>query len=221
MRRMYSEQELTKVIGDVIDSKIEDGSFDESIADYIDEYLVEHPVDITALVGKDVSLKTLTSTGDVSVGEDLAVVGNITGGSIIENMSGYTGAISSSLNANITLNLDYAGIVKNGNKLSLALAGSITRTDSVSGSEIFRFQIPSNVASKLYPMAIAGVQGLSFFGVYYASNYNAGIPSLPARLTKGNNEIIVEFYGLNTLVQDTEYLFRIEQTFLLSDSLVS
>lgn len=54
MRRMYSEQELTNIIKEVFDAEVESGVFDESIADYVDAYLVEHPVDITALEGQTI-----------------------------------------------------------------------------------------------------------------------------------------------------------------------
>ena len=56
---MYSEQELTKIIKEVseayIDELIEGGEFDQAIADYVDAYLVEHPVDITALEGQTIN----------------------------------------------------------------------------------------------------------------------------------------------------------------------
>ena len=64
MRRMYSEQELTKVIKAVFEAELESGALDESIADYVDAYLVEHPVDVTALEGQDVECASVTTTGD-------------------------------------------------------------------------------------------------------------------------------------------------------------
>ena len=66
MRRMYSEQELTRVIKAVFDEEIESGALDQSIADYVDAYLVEHPVDITALEGQDIAPKDINATGDIS-----------------------------------------------------------------------------------------------------------------------------------------------------------
>lgn len=62
MRRMYSEQELSKIIKEVFDAEVASGEFDETIADYVDAYLVEHPVDITALEGQDVEVKSLEAT---------------------------------------------------------------------------------------------------------------------------------------------------------------
>ena len=67
---MYSEQELTKIIKEVseayIDELIEDGIFDEDIADYVDAYLVEHPVDITALEGQTIAPAQVNATTGVS-----------------------------------------------------------------------------------------------------------------------------------------------------------
>ena len=48
MRRMYSEQELTKIIKEVseayIDELIEDGVFDDKIVDAVNDYLDENPI---------------------------------------------------------------------------------------------------------------------------------------------------------------------------------
>lgn len=66
MRRMYSEQELTKIIGEVFDAKIEAGAFDDSISDAVDAYLVEHPVDITALEGKTIAPAVVNATTSIS-----------------------------------------------------------------------------------------------------------------------------------------------------------
>ena len=87
MRRMYSEKELTTIINQVVGEYIEADALDESIADAVDDYLTEHPVDITALEGQDISLATLTSTGDVDVGGDLDVSGSVSGAEIIEKLS--------------------------------------------------------------------------------------------------------------------------------------
>ena len=63
---MYSEQELTQVINEVIAGKIEDGAFDEAIADAVDDYLTEHPVDITALEGKTIAPAIVNATTSIS-----------------------------------------------------------------------------------------------------------------------------------------------------------
>ena len=70
MRRMYSEQELTKIVKEVseayIDELIEGGEFDQAIADYVDAYLVEHPVDITALEGQTIAPAVVNASTSMS-----------------------------------------------------------------------------------------------------------------------------------------------------------
>ena len=55
MRRMYSEQELTNVIKKVFEEELESGALDELVSDAVDAYLVEHPVDVTALEGQTIN----------------------------------------------------------------------------------------------------------------------------------------------------------------------
>ena len=55
MRRMYSEQELTKVIKEVFEAELASGALDEQVSDAVDAYLLENPVDITALEGKTIN----------------------------------------------------------------------------------------------------------------------------------------------------------------------
>ena len=162
------------------------------------------------LTGKDIAPKDINSSG------------SITGNSIIENMSGYSASISGSRGTGLTLNVDYCGVVKNGNKLTLALAGSITRTTGgATASLIVDFGIPSAIGTKLYPMSISGVDGLSFKELYLASAYNSGV-KITTRLNKtSNTNIGLEFYNMSNMVEETEYIFRFEETFLLSDSLIT
>lgn len=66
MRRMYSEQELTRIIGEVFDQKLESGALDSSISDAVDAYLVEHPVDITALEGQTIAPAVVNASTSIS-----------------------------------------------------------------------------------------------------------------------------------------------------------
>ena len=66
MRRMYSEQELTNVIKKVFEEELESGALDELVSDAVDAYLVENPVDITALEGQDIAPKDINATGDIT-----------------------------------------------------------------------------------------------------------------------------------------------------------
>ena len=211
MRRMYSEQELTQVINEVISSKIEAGAFDEVIADAVDDYLVEHPVDVTALNGQTITPAVVNATTSMSAPA-------ITGDSIIENMSGYS--FTPSTAANITTEVIYAGAVKNGNKLTLALAVNVTASTTLTGTKpIGVFTVPVAIASKLIPSQV----GLYYFldnrilGAF--DSYQSAVECL-GYIDKSDNSL---GFGIkvDNLVAETKYFIRYEATFLLSDSLAS
>ena len=203
MRRMYSEQELSKIIKEVFDAEVADGEFDETIADYVDAYLVEHPVDITALEGQDVELNSLDATG------------LITGGEIVEKMSGYAFAQSWT-----GLVLTYVGVVKNGNKVTFVIAGQFdgeTGVEAYGTKTIGSFAIPSSVGSKLYPDSdtrLAYIKTITFTSIYN----NAEIVVYIGK----NNDTNISFYFAtkDAIASDYAGKFRIEATFLLSDNLV-
>ena len=209
---MYSEQELTKVIKAVFDQEIESGALDESIAEYVDAYLVEHPVDVTALEGQDVELNSLDATG------------LITGGEIVEKMSGYSAGLGSK--EGLTINPIYCGIVKTGNKITLCFACEITRTDTVTGDNavILGITIPSAIGSKLYPSTIGGYSALSCGKAQFTADTRSFI-DVSYRIGKPNDSAInialSNMTVVNTLVANTTYYARFEATFLLSDSLIS
>ena len=104
MRRMYSEKELSVLVYQAVGQYIEDGALDESIADAVDAYLVENPVDITALEGQTIAPAVVNATTSISAP------------SIIESMSGYSYTKGNEIE-NLTREFVYAGIVKNGKKL--------------------------------------------------------------------------------------------------------
>ena len=66
MRRMYSVKELTTLIKEVFDAELESGALDSKIADAVDAYLVEHPVDITALEGQTIAPAVVNATTSMS-----------------------------------------------------------------------------------------------------------------------------------------------------------
>ena len=205
MRRMYSVKELSEIISAVIDEKIEGGSFDEVIAGAVDDYLEEHPVDITALEGLDISVGSLDADGLV------------TGAEIIEKMSGYSFQPHADISTN-GITLTYVGVCKNGNKVTFVIAGSFDSTKTPPTSTYLgTFTIPSAVGSKLYPMtgtyvdlknvillksASSNVEKV--FGMY--KNTDTSFGSLAIGLDAG-------FDG------SSSYVFRYEATFLLSDNL--
>ena len=210
MRRMYSEQELTKIIHDVVGNYIEDGAFDESIASAVDAYLVEHPVDITALEGKDVELNSLDATGLV------------TGGEIVEKMSGYS--FSPVEKENISNNISYAGVVKNGNKLTMTIVGQLTRSGDVTGNNthLGDFTLPNDIAQKLVPHTIGtSTNALRVIGVSVSTNSFSIFRTLAVGLYKvSTNQVHFIIYGLGDLVLNTIYDYTAEVTFLLSENLI-
>ena len=201
---MYSEQELTKIIGDVFDQKIEAGAFNESIADAVDAYLVEHPVDITALEGQDIAPKDISATG------------NITAPSIIETMSGYSFTPATS-DAKTTLELIYAGIVKNGDKLTLVVAANVTKISSDYRS-LGTFIVPSTVYAKLYTVTVGGYQYLSIANLQSVNDSFADEDCRYACEKPGSNIIAIKLD--TSKMSTTKTYIRIEQTFLLSDNLI-
>lgn len=163
--------------------------------------------------------------GDISIGGDLSVTGDIagadiTGDSIIENMSGYSFELIE--NTGITIEGVYAGCVKNGNKLTFVLAVNLTRTDTVDADvQIGAFAVPDDVWSKLYPTQIGGYPFLdvkSIFAFVSESSYK----ELTSYIMKASDKIRfnVNKSPINSLVLNTKYYYRYEATFLLSENLI-
>ena len=204
MRRMYSEQELTNVIKKVFEEELESGALDENVSDAVDAYLVEHPVDVTALEGQDVELNSLDATG------------LITGGEIVEKMSGYSFSAGTAP-SNFTCELKYASVVKNGNKLTFCILAKLSRSDTVGSSyhTMGTFLVPNEISALLVP-AIS--DWLECKKVYAGSTYNTGV-DLPALVTKTGNNLYFVIYNINNIPLNTDHLARFEVTFLLSDNL--
>ena len=144
------------------------------------------------------------------------IAGNFTADSIIENMTGYT-LSTNAKDSNVTLS--YAGVVKNGNKLTFVVAGNVTKASGVS-SVACDFIIPRSIADKLVPILgdyIASSTTTLVNGIF--DNNPITKPVGIAKLSGYFIRFIMLF--LNADLQDNiSYMFRIEQTFLLSDNLV-
>lgn len=209
MRRMYSEQELSVIVYQVMGQYIENGAFNQTINDYIDAYLLEHPVDPTAITGLDIAPKNVTASG------------NITAPSIIENMSGYSVKVPTKENA--TINFTYASAVKNGNKVTFACSGYFSRSGDLTGGNctLIGFSFPSSIGAKLYQTEIGGLNGLSFGKLDFCKNYYTHLDINYVVFKESNTQIIITMYDINNKTEiNTPYLFRFEITFLLSDSLI-
>ena len=208
MRRLYSEQELTKIIGEVFDAKLEAGAFDTSIAEAVDAYLVENPVDITALEGQTIAPAIVNATGSISAP------------SIIETMNGY------SFTAQTGWTGVYVGVVKNGNKITFAIFGNMSFDESVPSSiRLGDFVIPSAIGSNLYPYIVSGSDVLSQKNFELFENTNTNQIGLPVAFltTKTSNTGVRVYVILETqasLTTGKTYNFRYEVTFLLSENLI-
>lgn len=134
---------------------------------------------------------------------------------VVEVMSGYRYEKSISDNVEIT----YAGMVKNGNKITLALAGRVTKASGFT-TILGTFHFPLSVANKILPTTgnyvVNGRCALATnaFDTSFIKNY--GIEKIQ------NEYFTIYLFALNSdLVADTSYMFRIEATFLLSDNLAA
>lgn len=147
------------------------------------------------------------------------IAGNLTADSIIENMSGYSyNAVASSGTRDVE-NI-YAGIVKNGNKLTMAVALNVT---VLSGNTIDlypSFTLPASIASKLYPTRIKGFDALAVVDVLLQPTESGSSISGTGLIYKSSNTVYLNI-SCNTLVTNTKYYLRVEQTFLLSQNLAS
>lgn len=157
----------------------------------------------------------LVITGDENV------EGNFTADSIIENMEGYSFRVSDAPNLNISYN--YAGIVKTGNKLTIAIAGTLTKlSQSQAGTSYLGvFEMPRAVADKLYPATIGSSSLTNVLSPKSVKLYSSVSAFLDVNgIIQKNTERTVRMTIYDSNVElNTPYYFRIEETFLLSDSL--
>ena len=169
-------------------------------------------------------LNHLSQNGNTTEIDGTLNATKVTGNEIIENMNGYS--FSSVTKTNVTLQIIYAGVVKNGNKLTTVIFGKFTRTGEVANnfSSIGFFIIPASVASKLYPTPLGNQQyALSSNSITFFSAPSVGVElnTLVNKDDTHNNRLVSYVYNVNSLTENTEYQFRFETTFLLSDNLVS
>lgn len=153
--------------------------------------------------------------GNVNISGTLNAT-KVTGDEIVENMAGYT--FEGSEKTNINCNIAYAGVVKNGNKITFAIAGTIERTGEIDGGDykLGYFTIPVDIANKLFPLRSSW---LSMTKLYLGEDYSHGV-EVPLLIYK-SYDVNVHFniYDFNNCPTDTNYAFRAEATFLLSDNL--
>ena len=162
---------------------------------------------VAAIAGQDIAPK------------DIAATGSITGSEIIEDMTGYT-FVAPVSSVNRDVEIIYAGVVKNGNKITFVVFGKNTMLNEIAvGMNIGQFIIPSAVAAKLYPYNIGGLDVLDNrnLTLTLSSSITTSVTKL-AYIQKSDNAITFNLSS-NGLEANKEYVFRYEQTFLLSDNL--
>ena len=160
---------------------------------------------------------TSTDLGAIFSG-NVNIAGNLTADSIIENMVGYS-YTSSDRSSSVTLN--YAGVCKNGNKITFVLAGSLTTTGTAYPTNTFNlggFIIPIEVGQKIVPNLPSERVGPR--PLFLGSSYYEGYDQLSVLQKYANNNV----HPLITVKQNLPagtYYFRYEETFLLSDNLAA
>ena len=157
-------------------------------------------------------------TGNVNISGTLNATA-ITGDSIIENMTGYAFALDSNA-TNYGFVINYAGVVKNGNKITFALAGTLTRNATTPPNvTLANFTIPNSIGVNLIPNSLNSLDNKN---IALFDSYNSSI-SIPFRIRKpSNTRIDIDLYGVGTTpTLNTTYEFRYECTFLLSTNLAS
>ena len=199
MRRMYSVQELSEIVSVVVGQKIEDGSFDEVIAGAVDDYLTENPIDVTALEGLDISVGSLDADGLV------------TGAEIIEKMTGYSYS-----NSNPNFSPAYAGVVKNGNKVTLVIAGTLTPPTISTLYYLGAFQIPAELYDKIYP--ITG-DDVAYPTIELTISYASKVTGYGSIEKTNDNKLRCGVYVPSAATANQAYYLRVEVTFLLSENL--
>ena len=146
--------------------------------------------------------------------------GAITAPSIIENMSGYS---FTKRNDEQDWTPIYVGIVKNGNKLTIVIFGSFTYDSGTSYANIANIIVPASVAAKLYPFTVGGsTRVLANKKIECLDTDSLGALTDITMLTQKYDDLITfQLRDMTSLTANKTYLFRIEQTFLLSDNLAA
>lgn len=147
--------------------------------------------------------------------------GNLTANSIIENMTGYGFRLPAETTG-ITLNFSYVGVSKTGNKLTIVLAGDVTKTDNDANSfNIGDIDIPADIGALLFPYSLNPFTNIiANIACQCWPNYDVNNKKDISVLFRkyANNYINMIGYA-DPLTLNTTYIFRIEQTFLVSDNL--
>ena len=137
----------------------------------------------------------------------------ITGNEIVEKMSGYS--FIKSPTEGQYYDLSYVGVCKNGNKITFVIAGKMNIPDNTQIYGIGNFIVPDDIGTKLFPIID---NQIAFLSVNAQITYNSRVVISGIFNKNSTRNIDVRLYAAGLTV-NTDYYFRIEQTFLLSDNL--
>ena len=159
---------------------------------------------------------------EVQIGTNIYADGNFTANSIIENMSGYS--FNKATDTKATRTYYYAGAVKTGNKITFVIfVDMILKIDAdITGPKIDcgSFNIPRDVADKLYPVSIGSGEALSSTATFANTNHiNTGKIVYASVVKVSPTQINFGFYVPNSTPTNTRLTIRLENTFLLSDNM--
>ena len=147
----------------------------------------------------------------------------IKGGEIIENMSGYSFELGQTTE-DVEITGVYAGIVKNGNKLSWVLFLKIKRLQTITSQRPFlgEFNIPSNILDKLVPTTLFGenlLLGETISATNESNTSSANLLLIGVKSSTGF-KLHLGVGSMSNLSENVNYLLRIERTFMLSENLI-
>lgn len=180
-------------------------------------------IDAGSMFDGDVDISgQLIVRNDIDCRGDIDASGKITGNEIVENMSGYS--YGAATPTGTTIEYNYIGAVKNGNKLTIVVDGKLTPTSTTPWNpSLGWFIMPSSVIDKLVP-----TDGVVAFGTigFYTSTMSSTPKQIGSQFIKsGNDSFLIQLMSVNPdagiLAANTTYRFRIEQTFLLSENLAA
>ncbi len=136
-----------------------------------------------------------------------------------ESIEGYSFKLLE--NEHFTIEPIYVGIVKNGNKLTIVIYSKINKdADAPTSLAFAEIYVPLDVSVKLIPTTISGS---AYIDNRVVNAFSAGWSKADLYGNIGKpNEGVLRFglFNMGSITASTDYYFRYEATFLLSDNLI-
>lgn len=144
----------------------------------------------------------------------------VTGNEIVEKMSGYSFNKTAST-SDFELTYNYASVCKTGNKITFAIFGNFKRLSEslLSNVRLGIFNIPSTIGEKLYPIQLSGVNTLGTILTNFANGIIVKNEHALSAFKMNNTQIGIFLYDFSAFEIGTNYVFRFEMTFLLSNNM--